>query len=234
MPMYDRSESECARVVGECDDAVSWMAHPDEGGQRASHAIRTDEGVWLVDPLDAPNVDDLVNSLGDVAGVAVLSCYHARDAGRFARRHDVSVYVPEWMNRVEVRVDAPVERYTLAPGGPDTGFRTLPCRPFPCWQEVFLFHEPSRTLVTPDSLGTCDQNCIGDERLGPVPIRRLQPPDQLRGLEPDRVLVGHGEPVTEDATTALEIALDGGPTSFPRAMLDHGPESVRSMLAALG
>lgn len=232
MVMYDRSSPDEARIAGESDEFVSWLAHPDEKGKRASHAIRTEEGVWLIDPLDAPNVDDAIEALGEVVGVAVLSCYHARDAGKLARRHDVSVHVPEWMDRIEHRVDAPVERYTLAPGGSDTGFRTLPCRPFPGWQEVFLYHEPSKTLVTPDSLGTCEQNCVGEERLGLVTVRRLQPPEQLRGLAPERVLVGHGEPVTEDATAALEAALDGGPRTFPRAMYEHGPTSIRSMLAA--
>jgi hypothetical protein len=233
MAMYDRGESDGARAVGEFDDAVSWIAHPDEGGKRASHALRTDEGVWLLDPLDAPNIEERIDDLGEVAGVAVLSCYHARDAGKLARRYDVSVHIPKWMDRVEKRVDAPVRRYTDSPGGPDAGFRTRSCRPFPGWQEVFLYHDPSETLVTPDSLGTTEQNCIRDERLGLITIRRFQPPTQLRGLEPDRVLVGHGEPVTEEAAAALETALDAGPLSFPRAFIKHGPESIRSMLAAL-
>ncbi|MFC7058040.1 hypothetical protein [Halovenus salina] len=233
MAIYDRTAADEAEIVGRWDDAFSWIARPTEGGQRASHAVRTDEGVWVLDPLDAPGIDDHLNELGEVAGVAVLSCYHARDAGAFARRHDVAVHIPEWMGRVAERVDGPVERYALAPGT-NTGFRTLSCRPFPGWQEVFLYHTPSDTLVTPDSLGTTDQNCIHDERLGLVTLCRLRPPDQLRGLEPDRVLVGHGEPVTEKPAAALERALDTGPSSFPRAFLEHGPESIRSMLAALG
>lgn len=234
MTIFDRSESEGARVVGEFDNALSWIAHPREGGKRASHAIRTDEGVWLLDPLDAPDIEERIDDLGEVVGVAVLSCYHARDAGTFARRHDVAVHIPEWMGRIEERVDAPVERYSLAPGGLDAGFRTLSCRPFPGWQEVFLYHDPSETLVTPDSLGTTEQNRIRDERLGLVTVCRLRPPRQLRGLEPDRVLVGHGEPVTEEASAALETALGAGPRSFPRAFIKHGPASIRSMLAALG
>lgn len=233
MTMYERRSSDGARVVGEFDGGLSWMAHPAEGGQRASHALRTEEGVWILDPLDAPNVDELVEPLGDVVGVAVLTCWHARDAGAVARRHDVAVHIPEWMARIEERVAASTERYTLAPGGPESPFDTLACRPFAGWQEVFLYHEPSKTLVTPDSLGTTPQNLVDGERLGLNLLRRLQPPNQLRGLEPDRILVGHGEPVTEDATDALETALDGARRSFPTALLDHGPESVRSMLAAL-
>jgi hypothetical protein len=137
------------------------------------------------------------------------------------------------MDRVEERVDAPVERYTLAPGT-NAGFHAVSCRPFPGWQEVFLYHDPTETLVTPDSLGTTEQNCIRGERLGLVTLCRLRPPTQLRGLEPARILVGHGEPVTQEPAPALETALDAGPSSFPTALLEHGPESVRSMLAALG
>ena len=230
MPMYDRRESDALAVVGEWDDCLSWIAHPDEGGERASHALRTAEGVWVVDPLDGPGVDDRLDSLGEVVGVTVLSCWHARDAGALARRHDVAVHIPTWMDRTEARVNAPVERYTLAPGELDSGFRTLPCRPLPGWQEVFLYHGPSKTLFTPDSLGTSRINTLDDERLGLALLRRLQPPDQLRGLEPERILVGHGEPVTENAPQALEAALDGDRRSFPGALLELGPESFRSLV----
>jgi hypothetical protein len=208
------------------------LAHPEEEGKRASHAISTDDGVWILDPIDAPNVHDHVDALGDVVGVAVLSAYHARDAGHVARRYDVSVSIPEWMSRVEKRVDVPVQRYTNAPGGAVAGFTTRACRPFPGWQEAFLFHEPSATLFVPDSLGTSHQFLLGDEQLGVSVFRRLQPPTQLRGLDPDRILVGHGEPLTENATSALADALDGTRRSFPRALLENGVDAVRSGLGA--
>jgi hypothetical protein len=232
MVLYDRGESDHARIVGEFEDAVSWIAHPEEEGKRASHAISTDEGVWLVDPIDAPNVHDPIDALGDVAGVAVLSAYHARDAGRVARQYDVPVSIPEWMNRVEERVDAPIERYVNAPGGSGAGFTTRACRPFPGWHEVFLFHEPSATLFVPDSLGTSHQFLLGDERLGVSVFRRLQPPTQLRGVDPDRVLLGHGEPRSDDAAGELEAALTGTRRSFPKALLENGVDAVRSGLGA--
>lgn len=233
MTMYDRGHSEGARIVAESDEFVSWVAHPHEEAERTSHAIRTEEGVWVLDPLDAPNVGDVIDSLGDVVGVAVLSCWHARDAGVLARRHDVSVHVPAWMARITERVAAPVERYTLAPGGAGSGFHAVACRPFPGWQEVFLYHDPTGTLVSPESFGTTDHHCLADEQLGLMLLRRLQPPVQLGGLDPDRILVGHGEPVTEDASRALERALDGARRSFPNALREHGLESVRGVLAAL-
>ena len=233
MEMYERSVTEETQVTAEWEDGVSWISHPGEKSQRASHALGTDAGVWLLDPLDAPTVDELVASLGEVAGVAVLSAYHARDAGAIARRHDVSVSVPTWMDRVDERVDAPIERYTVAPGGPAAGFHTFPCRPFPLWQEVFLYHEPTATLVAPDSMGTCEVHRVGDERLGLSYLRRLQPPVELAGLEPERVLVGHGEPVTDHAADALESALDGARRSFPKALLANGVDGTRAALGAV-
>lgn len=230
MAMYDRGESTGARIAAEWDGGISWIAHPEEDGQRASHAISTAEGVWIVDPLDAPNVEERIESLGEVVGVAVLSCWHARDAGTFARRHDVAVHVPTWMDRIEDRVDARIERYTLAPA---PSFHTIPCRPFPLWQEVFLYHDPSDTLVCPDSLGTASQLRFEGERLGLPVFRRPQPPRQLAGLEPERILVGHGNGITEDAPAALETALADARRQFPRAVIEHGPHSFRSLLGVL-
>lgn len=127
MPMYARHDPETGTVVDRWSDGVSWMAHPEETGRRASHAISGDDGVWLFDPLDAPGVDDLVADLGDVAGVAVFSNYHARDAGTFAERHDVPVSVPSWVDRVDERVTGPVERFDGELGA--SGFRVRASNP---------------------------------------------------------------------------------------------------------
>ena len=89
MPMYRRDDAADYRIVDRWADGVGWQAHPGESGLRTSHALRApDGGVWLVDPLDAPDVEDAYADLGEVAGVAVLADYHARDAATFAKRHD--------------------------------------------------------------------------------------------------------------------------------------------------
>jgi hypothetical protein len=227
--MYERDDSDGARVI-EWDGGISWIAHPDEKAQRASHALETEGGVWLLDPLDAPDIEEAIAPLGEVIGVALLSSFHARDAGLFARKHDVSVHIPEWMDRIESRVEASVEQYTLTP---DESFRLLPCRPFPSWQEVFLYHEPTGTLAVGDSLGTIDTFLIEDERLGMSVVRRLQPPQQLAGLAPERILVGHGEPVTENASAALQDVLADSRRSFPTALRENGTESLRAMIGAV-
>lgn len=229
--MYERGSSSEAEIVLDWGDGLTWIAHPGERSQRASHALRTERGVWLVDPLDAPEIDEHLPTLGEVRGVAVTSCWHARDAGTFASRHDVAVHIPAWMDRIAERVEAPVERYTFAPG--DAGLRGLPCRPFPLWQEIFLYHEPTATLVVGESLGTTDIHRIEDERLGLVSLRRLQPPRQLAGLAPERLLVGHGEPISDDAAAALESALQNARSTFPKVLLENGTDSMQAFLRAV-
>ena len=228
-PVFDRDPSEGADITAEFDNGVSWITHPEERGKRASHAIATDEGVWIIDPLDAPNVDEHIGSLGEVAGVLVLMCWHARDAEQFAERYDVAVHAPAWLDRVDDLIDAPIERYSLSPA---PSFRTIACRPFPMWQEQFLYHEPGGTLVIPDSLGTTDPFLVSDQRLGLELLRRLKPPTQLSGLEPKRILVGHGEPITEDAPAALADALSDGRLSFLDSARENGREAVRSLVRA--
>lgn len=103
--------------------------------------------------------------------------------------------------------------------------RVMRCEPMPTWTEAILHAEPHGTLYVPDSMGTIAPFTVDEERLGLELLRRLDPPRSLRRLEPDRVLVGHGEGVFEDATRALEDALAGGRRRFPRALLENGPRS---------
>lgn len=228
--MYDRGPAEPAEVVLDWDHGVSWVAHPNETGKRASHALVTDDGVWLIDPLGATNLDALIEPLGNVVGVAVLSAWHTRDAGPIAERYDVSVHIPTWMGRVESRVNGPVNRVALAPVDSITLFS---CRPFPLWDEAFWYHRPTDTLVIPDSLGTVPHWLIGGERLGLPPFRRLQPPEQLCGLTPERILVCHGEPIVSNAPEALETALCDARRQFPRSLFENGPTAFRGVMSAL-
>ena len=150
MPIFERGESDGAEITVDFAGGLCWMAHPDEEGQRSSHAIKTADGVWLLDPIDAPNVEERIASLGEVAGVAVLSWYHG----------------------------------------------------------------PSATLVAPDSPGTIDRFRVGDEHLGFELLRRLQAPDQLAGLDPERILVGHGSGIIDHAGSALREGCPERPLGF--------------------
>ncbi len=56
---------------------------------------------------------------------------------------------------------------------------------------------------------------MGSERLGVHPALRLTPPTKLGRLAPERILVGHGHGVMDDAAAALTDALKGSRTRAP-------------------
>lgn len=230
MPIYDRGEATDPRIVDRFEAGVGWIAHPGEGGRRTSHAIRGDEGVWLFDPLDAPGVDDLLADLGEVVGVAVLSNWHTRDAGVFADRYDVPVHLPKWMDRVSDRIDAPIERYERRLG--ESGFVVERVDPLPGWREGVTYRESDGTLYTPDLLST--RWTVASERVTLTLPCRLSPPRELLGgLESDRILVGHGEGVQENAAMALRDTLEGARQRLPRAIVEQGPALAVGVAAAV-
>lgn len=199
--------------VHQWDGGTTWIAHPDEAMERASHALVVQDGVWVVDPVDATGLDDRLAALGTVAGVVVLLDRHTRDAGDIATRHDVPVVVPDWMDGIADDIDATVETFgtTVA----DT-YSVYPLATSRFWQEAALYDEDSGTLVVPETVGTASFFRTGSERLGVHPVKRLRPPRRLREFDPDRVLVGHGEPVTDGAAAALRDALHGARRRAPR------------------
>lgn len=218
MNMKEVGEAEL-HEIDRFDRGVGWIAYPNEAMERASHALAVpneegDDDVWVIDPVDAPGVDDLLAEFGSVAGVVVGLDRHERDAETIATRHDAPVYVPEWMTGVVEGTDATVRRFgrRLA----DSGFESIRIRDsmVPPWQEVGLFD--GETLVVPESLGSASYFRGDRERLGVHPMLRFTPPrTALSGLDPDRVLVGHGVGVLENAGSAVEDALAGSRRKAP-------------------
>ncbi|WP_435333097.1 hypothetical protein [Haloarchaeobius sp. TZWWS8] len=194
------------RVVTEHDGGFGWIAYPDETMQRASHALVDDGDVWVVDPVDVPDLDELLDERGEVVGVVVTLDRHKRDSAAVANRHDVPVYVPNWFDGVAEDLNAPVERFgnRLA----ETGFRVLRLRDNRFWQEVGLWNPETKVLWVPESVGTISYYCGSGERLGVHPMLRAFPPRRaLDGLDPEVLAVGHGAGVEADATDALRTAL---------------------------
>lgn len=157
----------------------------DEFLQRASHALVTDSGTWLIDPVDNPRIDALEN----VAGVIQLLDRHNRDCAAIAQRLGV-----------------PHHQRT----GP---FEFLPVKDTRRWREVALWWADLRVLVCGDALGTAAYYRAGDERLAVHPLLRLRPP-QLQ-VEPDVILCGHGPGIYEDAAAALRQALSTSRRRIP-------------------
>ena len=230
MPAKATAEPTDPAVVDQWDGGVGWIAHPEETMERASHALSTDEGDWLVDPLCAPGVADRLADMGEVAGVILLSNHHLRDADVFAERYDVPVTLPASMTGLEERLDAPVSR--LEVGTAVGGYELFSVAHNPWWQEYGL--ADGETLVVGESVGTADYLRAGEEDLGVMLIRRLTPPrDALAGRDPDRVLAGHGPGLHEDAGEALEEALRTARRRFPRALLENGRRQLGTVIAAV-
>jgi len=217
--------------VVEWSAGISWLV-TGETGRRASHAIVCENGVWLFDPFDVPGVSDFITDLGEVAGVAVLSNYHARDSGKFAERYGVPVSVPLWMNRVEERVDASVVRYDGELGG--TGFSVRRAGPIPGWREGVAYRERDGTLYVPDVLGSAPVFTVGDERVGVYLLARVFPPRHVfADIQPGRILFGHGAPIENGAADTLADALSSARRRFPRALATNGWTQLRALVAAL-
>ena len=214
MPMKGSGPA-AMREVDRYDDGFGWIAYPDEDMERTSHAaVGEDGGVWLIDPVDADGLDEKVAELGDVAGVVILLDRHKRDAEAIARRHEVPVYIPEWMDGVANKLDAPVERVRTDLG--ESGYGMYKLIDNALWQEAVLFSEDNGTLIVPEAVGTAGHFVTDDERLGVHPALRLKPPKRLGRFDPERILTGHGEGIHEDAEAALSDALSGARKRTPR------------------
>lgn len=198
------TDTDAAAEVTEWDGGFSWIADPDEDARRASHALATETGVWVVDPVDADGIDDRLREAGDVAGVVVLQDRHTRDAAALARRHDVAVSVPERMSLTREKLDAEATDAEAALA--ETGYEVRELRRDDEWEEAALWSEATGTLVVPETLGTLPAFRDGDDALGVHPAV-ADPPGRLAGVEPDRVLVGHGSSLHEAATEALAAVL---------------------------
>ena len=199
-------------TVDRFDGGVGWVAYPEEAMRRTSHALVVDDDVWVIDPLDAAGLDDVLADLGEVRGIVTLLGRHTRDAATLARRYDVPVHVPPFVN---VDVNAPTEE--LVGRLPDTEFQVVQTVDWPGWTEAALYD--GETLVVGDLVGTVDYFLAGPERVGVHPMLRLIPPRVLREFSPERILTGHGEGVMEDGARALQTAVDGARRRAPAVWL---------------
>jgi hypothetical protein len=176
---------------------LSWTASDPPLLERASHALAPGGRVWLVDPVDAPGVEERVRALGEPAGVVQLVDRHARDCAPLAERLGV--------------------RHLRLPFGgvPGTPFAALPILDVPGWREVALWWPEPNVVVCAEALGTATYFRAPGERIGLHPVFRLHTPRGLRALAetlaPAHILVGHGDAVHgPEAAPALVEAVGGG------------------------
>jgi hypothetical protein len=168
--------------------------------RRAAHALRDGEQVWLVDPFQDETALAAAAELGRPAGVIQLLDRHNRDCSVIAQRLEVS-------------------RWRLPASIPDAPFEVIPVVRQRWWQEVALWWERERALVVAEAVGTAPVFALG-RRLGVHPLLRLTPPrGALTRHRPERLLVGHGEPLQSDAAAALDEALATARGDIPQLAL---------------
>lgn len=201
----DTQERPALQEVTEWPGGLSWIVHSDERSQRASHALVTKAGVWVVEPVDADGLDERVAGLGEVVGVLVIHDRHTRDAGEVAHRHDVAVHVPEWMNLALEKLDTTAE--SIGSELPGTDYSVHRLIDTDDWEEAVLVNETTDTMLVPEALGTLPSFRVNDNALGVHPALD-DPPRRLTDWDPDRILVGHGESIHSEATTKIREAID--------------------------
>ena len=188
--------------------AVSWTL--DEPMERSSHALASEGRVWLIDPVADERALEAAEALGEIAAVVQLLDRHPRHCEKLASRYGVPhLRLPE-------RLD-------------DSPFEVLKVLSIPGWRELALWWEAESLLVVPEAFGTGSYFAL-DRPLGVHPYLRMKPPRSLSHLSPRRLLVGHGDPLHEDAEAAISDALARSRRDAPRALL----AGVRAFLPGRG
>ena len=170
-----------------------------EGMQRAAHALRDGDRVWLVDPFEDEMALTAAAELGRPAGVIQLLDRHNRDCSEIAQRLEV-------------------ERYRVPGSLPDSPFAIVPVIRRRWWREVALWWGEPRALVVAEAVGTAPVFALG-RPLGVHPVLRLTPPRVLAANRPERLFVGHGAPLESGAAAALDEALANSWSDLPRLAL---------------
>ena len=193
--------------MDEFDGGFGWLVRELRG--RTSHALVVDGGVWLVDPVDVPGLDERVRAAGEPRGVIQLLDRHGRSSAALAERYGVP--------------------HLRVPGSEATPFSFIPVVSMPGWREVALWWEERRVLAVADALGTLPYFLAPEDRLGVHPWLRLSPPAGLRLVQPLHVLCGHGKGIHgEDAPRVLAEALATSRRRLPGAARNGLRQLVRA------
>ncbi len=161
------------RIVDELPHAFGWIDPEPPWMLRTGHALAVGGRVWLIDPVEGPELEERVRALGDPAGVVQLLDRHERAGAAWAARLGVPLHV-------------------VPSALPGSGLEVLPVPTMPAWREVALWEPVTRTLVTADALATAPGYADGGGALSVHPLLRLRPPHALGELPVEHLLCGHG------------------------------------------
>jgi glyoxylase-like metal-dependent hydrolase (beta-lactamase superfamily II) len=176
-----------------------WTAEEDWPREVGSVYYETDDAVVLFDPLIPPEdrerflaaLDRDVERAKRPVAVVLSTESHRRSSAEILERYD---------GRLVSRGELP------------TGVELKETR----WGEELLYWLPAhRTLVSGDLLLGDDRGCVrlADSWLGDDREQVRAALEPLLDLPVERILVGHGEPVLDDAREALARALHSPPSA---------------------
>jgi hypothetical protein len=176
---------------------LTWIL--DEPMARACHALVDEGRVWLVDPVEHPDLPDFT-TLGVPAGVLQLLDRHNRDCAGIADRLGVPhLKVPDAV--------------------PDSPFEAIAVVRVPGWKETALWWPQPSALVVAELLGTNRMYTAGRQAVGMHPFLRPFVPGALRGIEAEHLLVGHGSGVHgPEAAAGIEAAYDTARRDIPHVL----------------
>lgn len=167
--------------------------------ERAFHALVDEGRVWLVDPLDGPELEAAAE-LGEPAAVLQLLDRHNRDCAGIAARLGIP----------HLRVPDSI---------PDSPFEAIAAVRVPRWQETALWWPARKALIVAEVLAANEMHTGGGQRVGMHLFLRPWPPQSLRGYEPEHLLLGHGRGVHgPEAAADLETAYARARRDLPRVL----------------
>lgn len=173
----------------------------EEPMQRAWHALRDGDRVWLADPVDDAAAVARAQELGEVAGVLQLLDRHNRDCAELAARLGV-------------------DHHVVPRAVPGAGFEVVDVLRSPVWNEIALWWPGQRALVVAETIGTHPLWAAGPPAAGVHPMVRVLPPGGLGRFRPDLLLVGHGAPIEgAEAAPSLQAAVRRTRRDIPRLAL---------------
>lgn len=187
------------RTIDESELGITWvMDHPME---LASHALVSDGKVWIIDPIDDPEVMKKVADLGEPQAVLQLLDRHNRHCKIIAERLNIPhIFLPE-----ELR---------------GTPFEAVDVVDNRIWKERALWWKARKALVVAEAIGTAEHFHPSEAGAGVHIGLRLNPPKKSIGtFMPQHLLVGHGEAIHgPPATKALQEAIDRSVRDLPGAL----------------
>jgi glyoxylase-like metal-dependent hydrolase (beta-lactamase superfamily II) len=203
-----------------------------------SYALRDDEGMVLVDPLSGPlgrdPDEDLLAALDEIVvghiRMVITTPFHVRGSDllwrRWRDRHEVTIYGHEQCVHPERLTDRSAFRALKGGEELDGGVRIHTIGK-PKRSEMPIELPSHRAIAFGDSVLEVDgelrvwEDLDGDRRRTWYEQRFLPTLEALAELDPERVLVTHGNPVVRSGARALRAALAREPWVRPPTQFSH-------------